>query len=394
MGTTRHAARRDANLVLGIMSGTSMDGVDYALCDFRAARPKLLDLWSARFPTKLADTLHTAARGDLGSHDFAQLHHDLGRFYAAGAVRGLKGRRVGLAGLHGQTVFHNPRGRRPATFQIGEAAWLAEAIGARVVSNFRAADLAAGGEGAPLATLFHQAVFARKGRLVCVQNLGGIGNVTALDWTKGDEPAVLAFDTGPANIAMNLAMRRLTKGGMTFDRDGRCAAKGTASEVLLARLMRHPFLRRRPPKSTGREEFGEVFVEEVLDEATRLGLETADTIATLAAFTARSIALNYRLFLGNKTREDRVEVILAGGGAANPTLRTLIARELAAVFKDARVETTEDRGWPLQSVEAAAFALLAWRTSRGQAGNLPGTTGARGRRVLGQVGDGSPPPRG
>ena len=386
----RHASTRKQDLVLGVMSGTSMDGVDYALCDLRAGRPRLLDLWCGRSPRKLASSLHAAARGELHSHEFAQLHHDLGRFYAAEAVRGLKGRRVPLAGLHGQTVFHNPRGKGTATFQLGEPAWLAEALQGRVVSNFRAADLAAGGQGAPLATLFHRSVFARRGNLVCVQNLGGIGNVTALDWTKAgnDEPAVLAFDTGPANIALNLAVQRLTKNRRTFDRDGQWAARGRPHEPLLARLMKHSFLRRPPPKSTGREEFGETFVDRVFSAAKELQLGEADTLATLTAFTARSIALNYKLFLNTAAP---TEVVLAGGGAANPTLRARIARELETVFEQVDVRSTADLGWPLQSVEAAAFALLAWRTERGLGGNIAATTGAAGARILGQISDGTPP---
>ena len=171
-------------LVLGIMSGTSIDSVDYALCEFGGPGIALRAFWSARFPPALQGTLRAAARGDLTSHQLAQAHHDLGRFYAARAMPP-GGRRPDLAGLHGQTVFHNPSPGNPATLQLGEPAYLAERLRVPVISNFRAADMAAGGQGAPLATIFHEFVFARRGQHVCVNNLGGISNVTSLDWRQG-----------------------------------------------------------------------------------------------------------------------------------------------------------------------------------------------------------------
>jgi anhydro-N-acetylmuramic acid kinase len=353
-------------LVLGIMSGTSIDSVDYALCDVRETGVRLRKYWQVDFPHALRKRLHAAANGTANSHEVGQLHHDLGRFYAAHA-----GDKPTLVGLHGQTIFHNPARGRRATLQLGEPAWLARALGVPVVNNFRAADLAAGGQGAPLATMFHRIVFAEHGKHVCVNNLGGISNVTSLDWRRGSEPSVMAFDTGPANILINLAMRHFTKGKLEMDRNGRWATKGKPNQPLLKAWMSHPYFRKRPPKSTGREVFGEVFLQNYLTN------DPYDLIATLVEFTARSIALNYKLHLPRKP--DRL--ILAGGGAANPSL----VRALKANLPEAEIISCEDVRWPLQAIEPAAFALLAYLRLQNRPGNIPVTTGARRTVLLGQI---------
>ncbi len=169
--------------VLGIMSGTSIDSVDYALCAISEGRVRLVNYWQVKFPRTLQARLHQAARGAASSHEVGQLHHDLGRFYALHAQPRGMARKPQLVGLHGQTIFHQPGKPAPATLQIGEPAWLAETLRVPVINNFRAGDLAAGGQGAPLATLFHVAVFGRAGEHVCVNNLGGISNVTSIDGT-------------------------------------------------------------------------------------------------------------------------------------------------------------------------------------------------------------------
>jgi anhydro-N-acetylmuramic acid kinase len=364
--------------VLGIMSGTSIDGVDYALCRVDGRGLELRALWSARFPAALRATLHAAARGDLPSHQLAQAHHDLGRFYARHALppQSARGATPELAGLHGQTVFHNPSRRRPATLQLGEPAYLVERLRVPVISNFRAADMAAGGQGAPLASVFHQRVFARRGRHVCVNNLGGISNVTSLDWRQGPRPAVLAFDTGPANVLIDLAMRALSGGKLAMDKNGSWAARGTASEALLRRWLAHPYFRKKPPKSTGRELFGEPFLATAMRDLRRL--PPRDQVATLTELTARSLALNYRLHLPSLPSR----LILTGGGAANAALVKAIRQQLAG--GEVEVLTSDALGWPARAIEPAAFALLAHLRAAGQAGNLPTTTGARRRALLGQ----------
>jgi anhydro-N-acetylmuramic acid kinase len=367
--------------VLGIMSGTSIDSVDYALCRVSDRELRLLRHWQARYPRALQQRLHVIARGDATSWELAQAHHDLGRFFAAHAVAPTGGGRPELVGLHGQTVFHHPDRRAPATLQVGEPAYLVEALRVPVVGNFRAADLAAGGQGAPLATMFHQRVFARRGRHVCVNNLGGISNVTSLDWTRGPQPRVAAFDTGPANVLLDLAMRHFTRGRRALDRDGAWAARGVASEPLLACWLKHPFFAAKPPKSTGRELFGEAFFRRALPAMQRAGLSKFDVLATLTEFTARSLAWNYRLHL----RAPPQTVVLSGGGAANPTLVRAIRRALREFAPAVEVQTSEAWGWPLPAVEPAAFALLASLHWRGEPGNLPANTGARRAALLGQV---------
>lgn len=358
--------------VLGIMSGTSIDSVDFALCSVSEKKIELRELWSADFPERIRAKLHEAARGDLKSWDFCQLHHDLGRFYAEHAAR--KKSKPHLVGLHGQTVFHNPNKKNPATFQLGEAAYLVEKLRVPVVNNFRVADLAAGGQGAPLATIFHQFVFGERGRHVCVNNLGGISNVTSLNWKRGAKPEVLAFDTGPANMLIDFAMRHFSKGKIHFDKNGELAARGIPSETLLKRWLRHSYFRKKPPKSTGRELFGELFFKKTIAEMSHLS--KLDAVATFTEFTARSLAMNYELHLGSQPDK----IVLTGGGAANPTLVRAIAKKFSA-----EVVTSDQVGWPVQAIEPAAFALLAFLRFTGRPGNLRKTTGANRPVLCGQI---------
>lgn len=369
-----------SQLVLGIMSGTSIDGVDYALCEVSDVRVRLRDLWSAGFSKSLRQRLHQAAKGEANSWEVSQLHHDLGRFYAKHAIRESVRSRIELVGLHGQTIFHNPDRRAPATFQLGEPAYLVEAMGVPVVNNFRSADIASGGQGAPLATIFHKRVFGVPGRHVCVNNLGGISNVTSIDW-RTREARILSFDTGPANVLIDLAMRHFTKGREQSDKGGRLAARGEVNEHLLSLWLRHPFFRVRPPKSTGRELFGERFFDRAIAQCSRARMSREDTLATFTALTAQSLALNYRVHLPSAPDQ----VILAGGGVANRTLRSMIHLGMLGANDEVEVKTTEELGWPRNSIEPAAFALLAWLRLHGRPGNLPETTGARRPALLGQL---------
>jgi len=339
---------------------------------------RLLKHWQTKFPKRLQVRLHEAATNQATSHELGQWHHDLGRFCAIEAQRGLRGQRVQLVGLHGQTVFHHPSRKNPATLQLGEAAYLAEALRAPVVSNFRAADVAAGGQGAPLATLFHQIAFGKPGSHICVNNLGGISNVTSIDWRARD-PKLLAFDTGPANVLIDLAVRRFTDGRRTVDRNGDWAARGQPRQQLVERWLKHPFFHAPPPKSTGRELFGEPFFNRVWRQISKLS--PPDTLATLTEFTARSLALNYQLHLPAWPER----VVLAGGGASNQYLANRIRMHLLTVQPRTIIQTSEEAGWPMQSVEAAAFALLAYYRWRRRPGNIPMTTGARRPVLLGQV---------
>lgn len=360
------------------MSGTSIDGADYAICRIGAqGRARLEEHWHAPFPSPLRKAIRGAAEGGLQCHQVGQLHHDLGRFYAKGAEGKATG--VELAGLHGQTVFHNPDPKRPATFQIGEPAYLARQLNRPVVSNFRAMDLAAGGQGAPLATIFHLNLWGREGSHVAINNLGGISNVTSILWRTGQAPEILAFDTGPANMPMDLAMGRFSNGRKSLDRNGATAAGGVVDEKALARMLRHKFLHLPPPKSTGRELFGEKFLDEALKwmpQAT-----PAEVLATLTEFTARSLAQSYRTLLPAMPER----VILCGGGAANPFLVGRIGAGLRELRPDIQVLTCPEVGWPSQAVEPAAFAFLAWLRHKRLTGNIPQTTGAAEAVPLGQI---------
>jgi len=372
--------------VVGVMSGTSIDGVDCALCRCTPDQAELIRMWSARFPSALARRLQATARGESTAWECGQLHHDLGRFYAEVIARGLGSDPADAIGLHGQTVFHQPS-HPAATWQIGEPAWIAERVRIPVVSNFRAADLAAGGQGAPLATLFHRVAFARPGEWTAVQNLGGIGNVTAIDSSdRSVPPRILAFDTGPANLLLDLAMRRVTAGRLTYDEGGRRASRGRVDEARLARWLEHPFFRRSPPKSTGREQFGEAFLEAILaDWPEAMANRGTHLLATLTEFTARSIAENYRLHLPLPKGRVRARLILTGGGAANVHLTGRIGVAIRGSHPFIHSVTSDELGWPPQAIEPAAFALLAAYRLWGLPGNLPETTGAAGPRLLGQI---------
>lgn len=377
-------ARDGRRRVVGVMSGTSLDGVDCVLVDcVDGGVPRYVRHWSRRFPEALRSRLMAAAAGGgEGAWEVAQLHHDLGRFYARAVVSGLEGERPWAVGLHGQTVYHRPHPVAPATFQIGEPAYLAEALRVPVVANFRAADLAAGGEGAPLATLFHARVFGRSGAHVAVQNLGGIGNVTSIDARRRGVPAVRAFDTGPANMLLDLAAARVSGGRARMDRDGRLARRGRVMEALVTQWLRHPFVRRRPPKSTGREEFGAAFLDRCWEamDAAGSGGRAEDRLATLAEFTVQSIALNYRRHLpGMPTR-----VVLCGGGAKNRHLLGRL-RAILGAKGEVKVGTCVDEGWPVEAIEGGAFGFLAFERLSGRSGNVPATTGAARSVACGQV---------
>lgn len=361
--------------ILGLMSGTSIDAVDCALCTITWSTMTLEELWSVPFPKVLQKRLHAAAANTSTTYELGQLQHDLGRFYAKAATSHPASKRAKAVGLHGQTIFHAAGGKAPATWQIGEPAYLARALRVPIVYNFRANDLAVGGQGAPLATMFHVRAFAEKGQHVCINNLGGISNVTSIAWRDGkNAPKIKAFDTGPANVLLDLAMREWSKGKKTFDKDGKLARKGQVNESLLKEWLKHPYFRKAPPKSTGRELFGEPFWRKHAKRLNALSIE--DRLATLTEFTAVSLAVNYTKHLPQPIDK----VVLCGGGVANGFLRERIQLKLAT-----EVCTSDALGWPAQSIEAAAFALLAWQRLHGAPGNLPSTTGAREACLLGSV---------
>ena len=319
--------------------------------------------------------------------DVSSLNFLLGEVFASAVVtlarrRGIDLKSIDLIGSHGQTICHLPQGRRLAgrrvrsTLQIGEPCVIAERTGITTVADFRPRDVAAGGQGAPLVPCADFMLFADRRLSRAVQNIGGIANVTFLPGGCKLEQ-VVAFDTGPGNMIIDRAAYRLTGGKRRFDRGGRLAAAGEVDELLLAELMRHRFLRRRPPKSTGREEFGWEYADDLYRRARRRRVAPRDVLATVTAFTAASIAEAYRRFL----RGDVREVILCGGGARNPTLVRMLRRRL----HPAKVRMCDEFGISADAKEAVSFAVLAAATVRGQAGNVPAATGARRPVVLGKI---------
>ncbi len=370
--------------VLGIMSGTSIDGVDLVLCRIQKSplTCKLIGSVSFKFPSSLQDELKLAAKHELRVDRLALVHHELGRFYAeicAKTVRAKKWK-VDVVGVHGQTVFHAPP---KATLQIGEASYLRAVLDVPVVCDFRTLDLALGGQAAPLATLFHQKILAplalklikKKSAPVAIQNLGGIGNVSYFNGKTS-----FAFDTGPANMLIDLACSHLTNKEFSFDKNGAFATKGIPAPGLISKWMKHEYFSRRPPKSCGREEFGESFLIGALGDleaSSKSENKLSDTLATLTEFTAVSLADSYKRYLP----QPPAVVVLCGGGAKNPYLKSRIQYHLPK----SQVLTSQDLGWPAETIEGAAFALLAAFRIWNIPSNLPQTTGAKKAASLGKI---------
>src|ERR1035437_5124984 len=376
------------------MSGASADGIDAVVAEIvgsgRQLRARVLAHVHRPFsPIMRQRILRLCLHGTVA--EICELNFVLGEQFARAAlaaIRRAKRKPGDIAGIgsHGQTIHHLPNARTPSTLQIGEAAVIAERTGITTVADFRVRDMAAGGEGAPLVQYMDWALFTDQSKPRIVQNIGGIGNLTFLP-PSAELDQVIAFDTGPGNMVMDALVTTLTQGKQTFDRDGRWAARGSVSEALLAELMAHPFLRRHPPKTTGREEFGEVFVQRMLTSARRLRLRPEDVVATATAFTAESIANAYRRFVFPKLTaggRGALQIIPGGGGAKNPTLRRMLAARIGA----GELLTHEDFGIANAAKEALAFAILAHETLLGKPGNVPNATGARRPVVLGKIGPG------
>jgi anhydro-N-acetylmuramic acid kinase len=294
--------------------------------------------------------------------------------------------KVELIGCHGQTLYHQAADEQYAgakfacTWQAGEASIIAGALGVPVVSNFRPADMVAGGQGAPLVPLLDFVLFrhARRGRVL--QNIGGIANLTAIPPGADTEKAV-AFDTGPGNMIIDALMLELYR--KPFDPGGAVAASGRVLETVLQRALRHPFFKKQPPRTAGREQFGREYSAAFLAECRKVSKRKQDAIATATAVTAASIADAYTRFAAEDMHGARVDYIVSGGGARNLTLMRLLTESLKPV--GCSVTTSDNFGLPAEAKEAAAFALLAWQTLHGRPGNLRSATGAKRPAILGQL---------
>jgi anhydro-N-acetylmuramic acid kinase len=379
--TRLYASReRPSRLIVGLLSGTSADGTDAALCEISGAgvatRLAVRSFVTTPFHRPLRERIFRISQADAS--ELCDLDVMLGEAFADAAraatdAAGVPMRDVDLIGSHGQTAVHHPRssGRIGATLQIGEASVIAERTGCPVVSDFRVRDVAAGGEGAPLVPLVDYLLFRAPGRRRALQNIGGIANVTLV----GDRlEEVVAFDNGPGNMPLDAVARAASSGTEAFDRDGRRAARGAIDSGLLADLHRHPYLAQPFPKSTGREDFGREFVYPLL---VRYDHRKDDLLATLTRFSAEAIARSYRELLPAMPDE----VYVSGGGALNPVLM----RHLAELLAPIPVATTAALGVNPEAKEAIAFATLANQTLFGLPGNVPAVTGALGPRILGKI---------
>ncbi len=370
-------SRKKELRIVGIMNGTSLDGVDYVLCKIKKGKKveiSFLGQHSFSFPDKIRQQLIRAANHQMNVAEVSELHHELGRLYRQQMTEIVfkKKWKFDAIGLHGQTIYHAPPA---ATCQIGEPSYLSAKFEVPVISDFRVADLAVGGQGAPIASLFHRVAFQSKfpKQVISVHNLGGISNLSFIN-KSGDVER--AFDTGPANMLMDLFISKQTKGKTKFDKNGKMASMGIPDEKLVDQLLKeNSFFRAKPPKSCGREQFGEAYLKSL---APRMSvLKPEDQMATLAELTARSIANAYEKFCPSKVKA----VILCGGGALNGYLKKRIQYHMP----DSNILTTEDFGWPVSSIEGAAFALLAAYRIWEMPANLPKTTGARKAVLLGKI---------
>ncbi|UYG03494.1 anhydro-N-acetylmuramic acid kinase [Halomonas sp. LR3S48] len=371
-------------LLVGLMSGTSLDGIDAALVEIEpSGHPRLLASHAETMPDTLRERLLALCQAErVAFAELACAEDAFSRLQADAVTRllacsGTPAERIHAIGSHGQTIEHAPRGHAdgPAyTLQLDNPSLLAELTGCMVVADFRRRDLAAGGQAAPLAPAFHEALFRRAGQWQLALNLGGFANLTLLPPAESDAE-VIGFDTGPANALLD-AWHARHRGGR-FDADGAWAASGRVDETLLERLLAEPFFHRPPPRSTGREEFHLDWLENHLT-----GKESpVDVQATLAELTATSVALGIEMARELVGAPVARALIPCGGGAHNLDLLSRLARHLP----ETALTPCSDWGWPADWLEAGAFAWLAWRRLEGLPGNLPSVTGAAGPRVLGGV---------
>lgn len=381
-------------IVIGLISGTSADGIDAALVELSGTTLDLHVTLRAGatypYPAALRSRILAVCQGEpLSMQEFAELDDAIAQAFAQAALDIQMGQPPAkLIGSHGQTVFHRPASSSTLGYslQLGRGEVIAQQTGIPTVSNFRAADIAAGGQGAPLVSPVDACLLSHPTRDRCIQNIGGIGNVTYLPATEsvGAIAAATAsdyfahvqgWDTGPGNSLIDLAVQTLSDGRQTYDANGAWAAQGTPHQLLVQRWLEDPFFRQSPPKSTGREWFGQAYAQRCLEDANAEHLSAADCLATLTEFTAASISDSYRRFLPHLP----ADVLLGGGGSRNAYLVDRLRHHLAP----ATVAMSEDFGISVDFKEAIAFAVLAYWNHQEIAGNIPTVTGARKPVILG-----------
>ena len=377
--------------IIGLMSGTSADGVDAALVEIEGngleTELQLLCFHFSPFPKDVREQIGELFSPESGSVDkICQFNFLLGELFADAVLEvirqsGLPLSSIHLIASHGQTIYHLPPSMNsgiPSTLQIGEPAIIAHKTGIPVIADFRVADVAVGGEGAPLVPYVDFLLFRDERKTRAIQNLGGISNVTVIPADAKRED-ILAFDTGPGNMLIDEAVRMLTEGKYNYDPNGTIAAAGKTDMTLLYELMEHPFIFATPPKSTGRETFGVHYAFDVIQRARSQNMKDAEILATLTEFTAKSIYGNYVQFVF--PHYDISEIIFSGGGVHNRTLMNFLKR----YFGHIPLVKADDYGIPSDAKEAIAFAILANETLANHPGNIPKVTGAQRPIILGKI---------
>jgi anhydro-N-acetylmuramic acid kinase len=381
--------------VLGMMSGTSADGIDVALADISGAPPrltaKLEGHYHAPFPKLIREAILRLANGAATTTaEISQLNFLLGEEFAAAAIAAcakwrIPLRKISLIGSHGQTIFHQGLARKflssrriASTLQIGEPSIIAERTGVTTIADFRPADMAAGGHGAPLVPFVDYLLYrnAKIGRVAL--NIGGIANVTVIPAAARSQD-VFAFDTGPGNMIIDALVERFSKGRQKYDRGARIASKGRVIRPLLEEMLRDPYLRQRPPKTAGREQFGAAYAADLVAAARKHRERAEDLIRTATIFTALSIVDAFRRFI--LPRAAIQELIVAGGGTKNP----LIMAQLLAALPAITIRESAELGVAAEAKEAFAFAILAYEAFHLRTNNLPSATGAKHSAILGKL---------
>lgn len=374
-------------IAIGLMSGTSLDGVDAALVDIKGqglnTEVKLLEFHTHEIPKDIKEEIKIACLEEESSVDkICSLNFKLGYLFSDAVKELCKKANISLEKIdfiasHGQTIYHIPKGKGNlirSTLQIGEAAVIAYETNTTVLSNFRVMDIAAGGEGAPLVPFSEYILYGGLGKNIALQNIGGIGNVTVVPSTKNIDD-LYAFDTGPGNMIIDEACNILYS--FKYDDGGKIASSGEIDKIMLDELMSHSYVKLIPPKTTGREDFGQKFVENIISKYTYLKSE--DIIATLTMFTAKTIGENYKNFILPKTKLQKI--IIGGGGSHNKTLLNYIREELKGI----EVVTQEDIGFSSDAKEAIAFVILGNETLHNSFSNVPSATNAKDKVILGNI---------
>ncbi len=381
-------------IVVGLMSGTSVDGIDTALVkisgDMHQPQVKLLKFENYPFPQQVRELIFELFDPKKATvTKVGYLNFLLGELYAKAAhdiaaEHGIAMSEIDLIGSHGQTIWHSPEADNrhgfdiAYTVQIGEGAVIANRTGITTVSDFRVADMALGGQGAPLVPFTEQLLYSESGNCRLLLNIGGISNVTVL---PGDNSEIFAFDTGPGNMIIDALVCAMTEGAQAYDYDGQIARSGTVCETLLSELTADAYYNAPLPKSTGRERFGEQYTQQIIKRSEQLKISFADMVATATELTARTIADSYTRYIAPKITAS--EMIIGGGGSYNSTLIARLTELMAQ--HEVKVLTQEQLGYSSDAKEAIAFALLADRTALGLGNSLPAVTGARGQAILGKI---------